>query len=345
MDLLVFAAVAGAGIQVFTAVWAAVTPREGRVPDRLLALLLAVFAANTLHPVLFGSEGAVFHAGRLVLEPIQYAIPLVMLWYVRSLDGRWWGAETLVLVIPVGFLIFNAFQPPPLTTVLFWAVLTAVSVAFFFPLVSRLRRRLARLKGEFSNLNGLDPLWMTGLLVVLWHLFGVYAASLTLLLHVPGFPLRPALSVAMALTGVYLAWRALVRSPRLVPPPEKPASRPVDAGEADRLLRLLSERRLFLRPELTLDDVAAEAGLSRHEVSALLNQGLGSTFYDVVNQLRVEEFQKLCLDPTRRGDKILTLAFDAGFNSKPSFNLVFKKVTKQTPSQYRQTAIVSQPNA
>jgi AraC-like DNA-binding protein len=276
-----------------------------------------------------------------MLEPIQYAIPLVLLWYVRSLDGRWWGAETAVLAIPVGFLVVNALQPPPIWTVLFWGVLTVVSVAFFFPLVSRLRRRLARLKGEFSNLAGLDPRWMMGLLVVLWHLFGVYAVSLALLLHLPGFPLRQSLSVAMALVGVYLSWRALVRSPRSVPAPAKSASRP-DPAEAGRLLRLLSDRRLFLRPELTLDEVAAEAGLSRHEVSALLNQGLGSTFYDLVNQFRVEEFQKLCRDPSRKDDKILTLAFDAGFNSKPSFNLVFKKQTGQTPSQFRK--IVSQPN-
>jgi AraC-like DNA-binding protein len=265
------------------------------------------------------------------------------LWYVRSLDGPWWGAETLVLVIPAAFMAINFFQPPPVATVIFWGLLSAVSLAFFFPLTKRLRRRLERLKGEFSNLEGLDPRWLTVLTVFLWVLFGIYAVSLVLLAHLPQFPLRSTLSAVMAVLGSYLAWRALVRSPRSVPAPAKPVSRPVDPDEAGRLLRLLSDRRLFLRPELTLDDVAAEAGLSRHEVSALLNQGLGSTFYDLVNQLRVDEFQKLCRDRSRMDDKILTLAFDAGFNSKPSFNLVFKKHTGQTPSQFRR--IVSQPNA
>src|SRR5262249_41455963 len=69
MNWFFVAAVAGASIQVFTAVWAAVTPREGRAPDRLLALLLVAFAMNTLHPVVFGSEGTVVHAGPLLLEP------------------------------------------------------------------------------------------------------------------------------------------------------------------------------------------------------------------------------------------------------------------------------------
>lgn len=344
MDPFAAVALAGAAVQVFAAAWAAVTPREGRVPDRLLALLLVLFAANTLHPVVFGAEHALVHAGPLFLEPIQYAIPVALTWYVRSLDGRWWGAEAAILLIPAAFLILNAFQAPALVSVVFWALLSAASLGLFFPLASRLRRRLDRLKGEFSNLDGLDPRWLTTLTVLLWLLFGVYAASLTLLVHFPSFPLRPALSVAMACVGLYLSWHALSRSPRVVPPPPRPVSRPVDEREADRLRRLLAERQLFRRAELTLDDVAAEAGLSRHEVSALLNQGLGANFYDVVNQLRVEEFQRLCRDPSRSSDKVITLAFEAGFNSKPSFNLVFKKQTGQTPSAYR-SQIVSQPNA
>ncbi len=49
-------------------------------------------------------------------------------------------------------------------------------------------------------------------------------------------------------------------------------------------------------------------------------------------------------DPKRREEKILTLAFDAGFNSKPTFNKVVLKQTGKTPSQLREEEIESQPS-
>ena len=48
----------------------------------------------------------------------------------------------------------------------------------------------------------------------------------------------------------------------------------------------------------------------------------------------IEEFKKLAAQPKNRDIKILHLAFDAGFSSKTSFNLAFKKFTGQTPSEY-----------
>jgi AraC-like DNA-binding protein len=51
----------------------------------------------------------------------------------------------------------------------------------------------------------------------------------------------------------------------------------------------------------------------------------------------VGEFQRLCTDTQWRGEKIMTLALEAGFNSKPAFNLVFKRTTGRTPSQYRRS--------
>jgi AraC-like DNA-binding protein len=63
---------------------------------------------------------------------------------------------------------------------------------------------------------------------------------------------------------------------------------------------------------------------------------LNKTFYDLVNGYRVEEAKRLLLDPKSKNNKILAIAFDSGFNSKTTFNTVFKKFTGFTPSDFKE---------
>jgi AraC-like DNA-binding protein len=50
----------------------------------------------------------------------------------------------------------------------------------------------------------------------------------------------------------------------------------------------------------------------------------------------VAEVKKNLTDPQKQNLKILTIALEAGFNSKTAFNTIFKKITGLTPSVYRQ---------
>jgi AraC-like DNA-binding protein len=61
---------------------------------------------------------------------------------------------------------------------------------------------------------------------------------------------------------------------------------------------------------------------------------LGKNFYDFINHYRVAEAQLLLVDPRYRHLTHLAVAEEAGFNSKATFNAVFKKQTGQTPSEY-----------
>jgi AraC-like DNA-binding protein len=62
---------------------------------------------------------------------------------------------------------------------------------------------------------------------------------------------------------------------------------------------------------------------------------LKKSFYDVINSYRVEEAKRLLLDEKNRNYTILSVGFEAGFNSKTTFNTVFKKFTGVTPTEYR----------
>lgn len=104
------------------------------------------------------------------------------------------------------------------------------------------------------------------------------------------------------------------------------------------LLNVMDNERPWQDSELTLADLASRLNTTPHKLSEVLNSQLGQTFYDFVNGYRVREVQRRIAAGEAQRVKMLTLALDAGFASKSTFNVVFKKFTSQTPSDYRQAA-------
>lgn len=105
---------------------------------------------------------------------------------------------------------------------------------------------------------------------------------------------------------------------------------------ADKLLLAMERSKRYTDPDLTLEKLATALQVPRNLVSEVLNQHLEKTFYQFVNEFRVKEVIRLLNRCKRQGisPNILSLAFEAGFNSKSSFNQYFKKHTGQTPSEY-----------
>lgn len=102
-----------------------------------------------------------------------------------------------------------------------------------------------------------------------------------------------------------------------------------------RIIVLMEEDKLYQETELTLQQLAEKLEVPTYQVSAALNDGLKKNFYDVVNGYRVEEAKRLLVDAKNRNYTILSVGFEAGFNSKTTFNTVFKKFTGLTPTEYR----------
>lgn len=100
-------------------------------------------------------------------------------------------------------------------------------------------------------------------------------------------------------------------------------------------LAFMDEEKPFLNPDLSQSEFASKIGISSHHFSEVLHFGFEQNFYNFINSYRVNEAQKLMKDEKYLDAKIIAIAFDSGFNSKTSFNRVFKKLTGQTPSEYR----------
>lgn len=100
-----------------------------------------------------------------------------------------------------------------------------------------------------------------------------------------------------------------------------------------RLTRIVSDSDIMLDPLLTMPKLAAAVGATPNQLSFVLNQHLGKSFFDFVNEVRINTASRLLIDEPDR--TILDIATEVGFNSKSTFNQAFKKITGQTPSVYR----------
>lgn len=100
------------------------------------------------------------------------------------------------------------------------------------------------------------------------------------------------------------------------------------------VMRKTVDEKLYLDPSLTLSALSDNIGINTHELSYVLNNGVGKNFYQFINELRTEEAKSLLLSEDTKHLDMFGVAIRAGFNSKTTFYTTFKKATKLTPKEY-----------
>jgi AraC-like DNA-binding protein len=103
---------------------------------------------------------------------------------------------------------------------------------------------------------------------------------------------------------------------------------------AERLVKMVEQEKLYLDPDLSLANLSEKSGEPPFVISQVLNVSLGKNFYELINGYRVDAAKRLLANPDNQNLTILSIGFEAGFNSKTTFNSVFKKYTGQTPSEF-----------
>jgi AraC-like DNA-binding protein len=99
-----------------------------------------------------------------------------------------------------------------------------------------------------------------------------------------------------------------------------------------QLLKIMEEEKPYLDPRLSLSGLSKLLDISPNQLSQIINQEAGVNFHDFINNYRVEEF--ILRAQQNKNFSILALALDSGFNSKSSFNYIFKKKKGLSPSKY-----------
>lgn len=102
----------------------------------------------------------------------------------------------------------------------------------------------------------------------------------------------------------------------------------------DKLLEYITKEKPYLNPELSLQELADQIGEKKYFLSIVINQKHNKNFFEFINEYRIEEVKSNMKDPKNKHFKIISIAYDSGFNSKTSFNRIFKQLNQMTPSQY-----------
>lgn len=109
-----------------------------------------------------------------------------------------------------------------------------------------------------------------------------------------------------------------------------------DEEFARTLLDNMEKKKYFEDTELNIAKLSQLLKVAPDYLSNILNNQLHKNFFDFVNHFRIESFKKRIQDPSNEKLTLLAIAYDCGFNSKATFNRVFKKHTSLTPKEYKE---------
>ncbi len=104
--------------------------------------------------------------------------------------------------------------------------------------------------------------------------------------------------------------------------------------EAEKIKSLMKTEKPFLNPDLDLQKLSELADMNPKTISRIINHDLQMNFYEFVNKHRIEEFKQRLQQSNSDQFTLLGHAFECGFNSKSTFNHIFKKYTEHTPREY-----------
>lgn len=294
--------------------------------------------------------------------------------YIASLVGESAGLNRKYFIHLIPFVLFNFYllislgypevserislthdnnqHKPPLLFQSF-LIITALSGPIYFWLSTRLFKKLdINIFNNFSTAESINPEWLKKLVYVfgiVWTLL-MGVASIHHVFHMFSWifctdGIFLSLSLFIILIGYFgLKQREIFNQPDagafvLIQKPEKYAGSALKEADAEaylvKLNGFMAVEKPFLNPELNLPQLAKDLNVPSHYLSQVINEHFKMSFFDFINQHRVDEVKSKITDPKYGHYSILGIAFESGFNSKSAFNRVFKKITGLTPSNYK----------
>lgn len=223
-------------------------------------------------------------------------------------------------------------------------VTTLVFLLFLGYIIASLRlvARYKKAAGQFfSDRRQTDVTWLYSLLV--------FFMGVMILATLNGLLTQSALAGAYLLVFNLLVLTVLVfinrvllkalRQPGFFPfgeeRKEKERTNPEKERIAQVVIQYMESHKPYLESELTLDQLAAQLSLKARNLSQAINEVLGQNFFDFVNRYRIDEARRLLTNPVDPKVTVLEVLYQVGFNSKSSFNTLFKKYTGVTPTEFR----------
>ena len=250
-----------------------------------------------------------------------------------------WTTWRRLLLLAIPFILFTTLYALWTTK---WVVYAYATFLWFYAWsiifigYIKARRRIKYVRENFSNIDHIDVSWLRPVFCfmivtqLLWLYTSLFPNEWTDILYYSA-------CLGAWLLVLHYSWNFQPIEEISSTPATDEDMQPDPSGKqypfAERLEKLMLTQRLYLNKELTLDDLAMAVGTNRLYVSNSLNQTKRKTFYDYINQLRIEQVSL----PLMKEHPELTLehiAYESGFNSISTFRRAFVKLTGKTPSNF-----------
>ena len=242
-----------------------------------------------------------------------------------------------------------------------WAYNKAVHAPFVVPVESlfeisfiilgfiaiwRLKKRYNNfLQDTSSAAMDYDPIWLRHMVIAVGLAGGIYAVlevinAINPISYNAAFPFQVLIMTILAWLALDAAWRLSKPFPKLRSSSGEETITGSESkdwpNEAKTLKSKIVEEKWYLESRLSIREVASRLGTNETYVSRSLNRGLGLSFNNLINQFRIEHAKILI---NQSNASVLSIALDSGFNSKATFNRVFRDITNMTPTQYKKSQI------
>ena len=217
-------------------------------------------------------------------------------------------------------------------------VYSIISIRLLFKYELQLKQYFSKIEDKAYHWLKI-PIIIFGFYPILWNILTevdrfLFNRNLREYYFLPNF-------VILAFTCTWIGFKGYLNkiNPELLIPEnsnieKEDSSASKDLEFLDKLNQVMLLEKPYLNSDINLNKLSELLEMKPKTVSLKINQNCGKNFYDLINSYRVKEFQKLVKTSNLEKLSLLGLAFEAGFNSKSTFNSAFKKNTELTPSQY-----------
>jgi AraC-like DNA-binding protein len=347
------------------------TKNGNRQANRLLSVLTIVCSLHFSWTMVIDTNIDAFY-DKILWFPYSYILaigPLLYL-YTRSLTTpqfrinfkhivhflpAWIELSTQVLLINTHDLPFYYYGPAFTVFRIIEFTACGISITYYS------RQSLIRIKAHenwlaenFSNTKDLTLTWLRTFIKYLrmvWLIWLAFELSFMIfwhfrLHHMAVYALLYVLLGVVTYSVYWIAIQALIKSQTLIdykaaitPAPNPSVYARLSNTEInstiDALNHLMQTEKLYLHDTLTLRTLATRLQKDPNLVSHILNTHFKKTFHDYINEHRVNEVKARIQNPSYAHLKLIEIAYDCGFNSKATFNRVFKNQTGTSPSSYK----------
>jgi AraC-like DNA-binding protein len=322
-------------------------------------MTLLLWASFWIDEIVFLIKGIPFSkAGSNSLVYIQFFTPIflfVSIIFFTNPNYRWTKKSLGFLIVPLCYLGVLVIEQILQIDVKIVSLLLILGHALAYTLLAylKIRKHQRSIKSFASDTLAIDLKWLEYIMRTIFTV--VLLVSVFNVVYF-GLPLNLYMNIAMLIVVLFIAYNIL-KQKEIFPvtathradiialnkrPPGLSTAKKRKLIEDDALIayketlhRFVLKEALYLNADINLATLAASMNLTTHQLSYIINNGFQQNFFQFINGYRVEKAKTLLISARTEKLTILGIAYESGFSSKTAFNTTFKKVTGQTPTQFK----------